>query len=379
MRGQDLKNQDLQSRSQRKRQMPAYSLATLSPAFAADPVNIAADTPEDISLTFEDNRLASLVFGLYDQNLAHIERRLGLQLTANGNHVIIRGPRTVGEQARHVLERLYEQVHEGVSISTGEVDGAIAESSLQGSLFPDAPKAEAKPAGGRANFEQISTRRRGSVRARNAAQDAYLRTLRRHELVFAEGPAGTGKTWLAVGHAVQLMEQGVVERLVLSRPAVEAGERLGFLPGDMREKVDPYLRPVYDALYDFMEARHVERGLSTGVIEIAPLAFMRGRTLANAAVLLDEAQNCTSMQMKMFLTRLGEGSRMIVTGDPSQIDLPPGQKSGLVEAVKVLDGVEGIGHIRFRDADVVRHPLVRRIVEAYDAQPLPVREEARTR
>ncbi|MFC6051109.1 PhoH family protein, partial [Methylobacterium hispanicum] len=180
------------------------------------------------------------------------------------------------------------------------------------------------------------------------------------------GPAGTGKTWLAVGHAVSLLEQGHAERLILSRPAVEAGERLGFLPGDMREKVDPYLRPIYDALYDFMEARHVDRGLQTGIIEIAPLAFMRGRTLTNAVVLLDEAQNTTSMQMKMFLTRLGENSRMIVTGDPSQIDLPPGQKSGLVEAVSVLDGVEGIGRVTFKDVDVVRHDLVRRIVTAYE-------------
>ena len=205
------------------------------------------------------------------------------------------------------------------------------------------------------------------MRARNAAQDLYIKALRRHELVFAEGPAGTGKTWLAVGHAVSLLEQGAAERLILSRPAVEAGERLGFLPGDMREKVDPYLRPIYDALYDFMEARHVERGLQTGMIEIAPLAFMRGRTLTNAVVLLDEAQNTTTMQMKMFLTRLGEGSRMIVTGDPTQIDLPPGQKSGLIEAVRILDGVEGIGRVTFREGDVVRHDLVRRIVTAYEA------------
>jgi phosphate starvation-inducible PhoH-like protein len=192
--------------------------------------------------------------------------------------------------------------------------------------------------------------------------------LRKHELTFAEGPAGTGKTWLAVGHSVSLIEQGVCERLILSRPAVEAGERLGFLPGDMREKVDPYLRPIYDALYDFMEARHVERALQTGMIEIAPLAFMRGRTLTNAVVLLDEAQNTTSMQMKMVLTRLGEGSRMIITGDPSQIDLLPGQKSGLVEAARILEGVEGIARIRFAEQDVVRHELVRRIVGAYDAE-----------
>ena len=216
-------------------------------------------------------------------------------------------------------------------------------------------------------FEQLGTRKRGAVRARTVNQDSYLRALKRHELVFAEGPAGTGKTWLAVGHAVSLLEQGVVERLILSRPAVEAGERLGFLPGDMRDKVDPYLRPIYDALHDFMEGRIVERGMQTGMIEVAPLAFMRGRTLSNACILLDEAQNATSMQMKMFLTRLGEGSRMIVTGDPSQTDLPPGQTSGLSEAIRLLGGLEGVGHVVFKEADVVRHDLVRRIVGAYEA------------
>lgn len=369
---QDPKMQHGQSRS---RNVAPHSIVdTTRPVFMkADLQTSSADS--DVSLTFDDNRLASLVFGLYDQNLAHIERRLGLQITANGNHVVIKGPNVIAEQARHVLESLYEQVREGITITTGEVDGAIEESTLQGSLFPPKTEQVERAPSGKANFEQISTRKRGSVKARNAAQDAYLRALRRHELVFAEGPAGTGKTWLAVGHAVQLMEQGIVERLILSRPAVEAGERLGFLPGDMREKVDPYLRPVYDALYDFMEARHVERALASGIIEIAPLAFMRGRTLTNAAVLLDEAQNTTSMQMKMFLTRLGEGSRMIVTGDPSQIDLPPGQKSGLIEATRVLKDVEGVGYIRFRDVDVVRHPLVRRIVHAYDTESMRMAEQ----
>jgi phosphate starvation-inducible PhoH-like protein len=313
----------------------------------------------EIKLTFEDNRLASLVFGQYDQNIAHLERRLGIVANANGNHVVIRGNPEIVERTRRVLERLYERVRDGTPLTVGDVDGAIQETALQGTLFPVADQ-------GSSAFEEIGTRKR-RVRARNVAQHAYMRLLKRHELVFAEGPAGTGKTWLAVGHAVSLLEQGAVERLVLSRPAVEAGERLGFLPGDMKEKVDPYLRPIYDALYDFMEARHVERGLQTGMIEIAPLAFMRGRTLTNAVVLLDEAQNTTTMQMKMFLTRLGEGSRMVVTGDPSQIDLPPGQKSGLVEAVRILDGVEGIGRVTFAEGDVVRHDLVRRIVGAYEA------------
>src|SRR5213075_3207454 len=193
------------------------------------------------------------------------------------------------------------------------------------------------------------------------------RTLRRHALAFGTGPAGTGKTWLAVAHAVALFERKEVDRIVLSRPAVEAGERLGCLPGDMREKVDPYLRPIYDALYDLMDARIVERAMQTGIIEVAPLAFMRGRTLANAVVILDEAQNTTSMQMKMFLTRLGENSKMIVTGDPTQIDLPRGEKSGLVEATALLDGIEGVHISRFNDKDVVRHALVGRIVRAYDA------------
>ncbi|HYA72131.1 MAG TPA: PhoH family protein, partial [Roseiarcus sp.] len=224
-------------------------------------------------------------------------------------------------------------------------------------------------------FGHIKTRRRGVVRARNAAQDRYLAALRKHELVFAEGPAGTGKTWLAVGHAVSLLEQGVVERLILSRPAVEAGERLGFLPGDMRDKVDPYLRPIYDALYDFMEGRMVERGIQTGMIEIAPLAFMRGRTLSKAAILLDEAQNATAMQMKMFLTRLGEGSRMMINGDPTQTDLGAGQKSGLSDAIGLLGRLERVGHVRFRHVDVVRHDLVRQIVEAYESAK-PARLEA---
>lgn len=319
----------------------------------------ATEPEAEITLAFENNRHASLVFGLYDQNLAKIERRLRVASFANGNHVTLKGKAESCEHARRVLEALYERVALGQTIALGDVDGAIEETARQRSLFPDSETA-------RGAFEQILTRKRGSVRARNAAQDQYLRALKRYELVFAEGPAGTGKTWLAVGHAVQLMEQGAVERLILSRPAVEAGERLGFLPGDMRDKVDPYLRPIYDALHDFMDARMVERGMQTGLIEVAPLAFMRGRTLTRSCILLDEAQNASSMQMKMFLTRLGEGSRMIVTGDPSQTDLPPGQKSGLSEAVALLSDIDVIGRVRFSEGDVVRHDLVRQIVGAYE-------------
>ena len=198
-----------------------------------------------------------------------------------------------------------------------------------------------------------------------------MRALEKVDLVFGIGPAGTGKTYLAVAYAAHCLERGIVERIILSRPAVEAGERLGFLPGDMREKVDPYLRPLYDALYDVLPPEKVERDLEAGVIEIAPLAFMRGRTLANAFVILDEAQNTTTMQMKMFLTRLGENSKMVVTGDPSQIDLPPGQRSGLDEAVGLLAGVPEIDIVRFANADIVRRDLVARIVEAYDRVAKP--------
>lgn len=335
------------------------SAARPSRLAAALPAEIVA--PSEISLTFEDNRRASLVFGQYDQNIAKLERRLAVTANVNGNHVTFKGPPEACDHARRVLESLYERARTDHPFSLGDVDGAIHECALQGTLFPREIEAPSQ------GFAQVATRKRGPVRARNAAQDLYLQALKRHELVFAEGPAGTGKTWLAVGYAVSLLESGAVERLILSRPAVEAGERLGFLPGDMREKVDPYLRPIYDALHDFMEARLVERGMQTGMIEVAPLAFMRGRTLSNAIVLLDEAQNATSMQMKMFLTRLGEGSRMIITGDPTQTDLPPQQKSGLSEAIGLLSGVEGIGHIRFQDVDVVRHDLVRRIVGAYEA------------
>ena len=328
----------------------------------------AGPAAHEIALAFDDNRLASLVFGQYDQNLSLVERRLGVSANANGNQVVIRGPREACERARQVLQTLYQRARLGQPADEGDVEGALEETSYQNTLFP-----QQELDGAREAFGELRTRRRGVVRARNAAQDRYLRLLRQHELVFAEGPAGTGKTWLAVGHAVSLLEQGAVERLILSRPAVEAGERLGFLPGDMKDKVDPYLRPIYDALYDFMDGRMVERGLQTGMIEIAPLAFMRGRTLSKAAILLDEAQNATAMQMKMFLTRLGEGSRMMVNGDPTQIDLAPGQISGLGQAVSLLSELDQVGHVRFSRGDVVRHDLVRRIVEAYESATPAVR------
>jgi phosphate starvation-inducible protein PhoH and related proteins len=342
-------------------------LPTHGPAGTDESVFVAPDNATQIVLSFDDNRLASMLFGQYGQNLALIERRLGVVANSRDNQLTLEGSREACEQARRVLENLYERLKRGDELVQGDVDANIRLAMAQGSLFDFDPSAT------RESFEEINLRKR-RVRARTAAQDAYVRALKRHALVFATGPAGTGKTWLAVAHAVQLFERKEVDRIILSRPAVEAGERLGFLPGDMREKVDPYLRPIFDALFDLMDARIVERALQTTEIEIAPLAFMRGRTLSNAAVILDEAQNTTSMQMKMMLTRLGENSRMVVTGDPSQVDLPPGQTSGLAEAVRLLDGVEGIAHVPFTSADVIRHELVARIVEAYDKAPPRQRE-----
>ena len=342
-------------------------MAARGPAGTDESVFVAPDNATQIALTFDDNRLASVLFGQYGQNLALIERRLGVVANSRGNHVTLEGSREACEQARRVLENLYERLKNGDELVQGDVEGNIRLALAQGSLF------DFDPATARDSFEEINLRKR-RVRARTPAQDAYIRALKRHSLVFATGPAGTGKTWLAVAHAVQLFERKEVDRIVLSRPAVEAGERLGFLPGDMREKVDPYLRPIYDALYDLMDARIVERALQTTEIEIAPLAFMRGRTLSNAAIILDEAQNTTTMQMKMLLTRLGENSRMMVTGDPSQVDLPPGQTSGLADAVRLLENVEGIGHVAFSAADVIRHELVARIVDAYDKAAARKRE-----
>jgi phosphate starvation-inducible PhoH-like protein len=328
------------------------------------PTETGASDLAHIVLSFDNNEHARALYGQFDQNLALIEQRLGVDVRSKGNEISIRGEPTATEQARRALDYLYDRLAEGGhEPDTNDVDGALRMAvAADDQLSLPTLSSPAKLAAA-----QIATRKK-TIFARTPNQDAYIRALDRAELVFGIGPAGTGKTYLAVAHAAMMLERGSVERIILSRPAVEAGERLGFLPGDMKEKVDPYLRPLYDALYDMIPADKVERALAAGVIEIAPLAFMRGRTLANAAVILDEAQNTTAMQMKMFLTRLGENSRMIVTGDPSQIDLPPGQVSGLIESLNVLRDVSGIVTVRFRETDVVRHPLVARIVSAYDAK-----------
>jgi phosphate starvation-inducible PhoH-like protein len=313
-----------------------------------------------IVVPFDDNRLLAHLLGEYDSHLALIESRLGIEAHAHGNVVTLTGPQPACEIGRTVLNQIYDRVRKGETVTPGDIDGLIRHAR------------SGPPQGAGSGTAQIRTRKR-IVTARTPMQSDYIRALDRTDLVFGIGPAGTGKTYLAVAQAASYLERGLVERIILSRPAVEAGERLGFLPGDMRDKVDPYLRPLYDALYDVLPPEKVEKDLETGTIEIAPLAFMRGRTLSHAFVILDEAQNTTSMQMKMFLTRLGEGSRMVITGDPSQIDLPPGQKSGLDEAVRLLEDVEGIATIKFTGADVVRSELVARIVAAYDGIPQPNR------
>jgi phosphate starvation-inducible protein PhoH and related proteins len=308
-------------------------------------------TDKRVVVTFEDNRHLTRLLGEYDAHLALIEDRLGIGAQAHGNVVILTGDAAPCALARRVLEQIYTRVAKGETVGPGDFDGLIRHVSQETTVTD-----------GQA---QIATRRR-VIKARTPAQSIYIRALEKIDLVFGIGPAGTGKTYLAVAYAAHCLERGIVERIILSRPAVEAGERLGFLPGDLKDKVDPYLRPLYDALYDVLPPEKVERDIAAGVIEIAPLAFMRGRTLTNAAVILDEAQNTTSMQMKMFLTRLGEGSKMFVNGDPSQIDLPNGTKSGLEEAVGFLKGVPGIEAVRFANADIVRRDLVQKIVEAYD-------------
>jgi phosphate starvation-inducible PhoH-like protein len=308
-------------------------------------------------IQFDNNRLLADLLGEFDAHLSMVENKLGVEAVAHGNVVVVKGTELGCALAKDVLEHLYSRLQAGHTIGLGDIDGAIRHANAAGG--PGARN------GGQPEAGQLRTRKR-LVSARTPMQTKYIEVLQTKELIFATGPAGTGKTYLAVAHAAGRLERGETERIILSRPAVEAGERLGFLPGDLKEKVDPYLRPLYDALYDVLPAEKVERGIESGMIEIAPLAFMRGRTLSHATIILDEAQNCTSMQMKMFLTRLGEGSQMVVTGDPSQIDLPPGQMSGLREAIGLLENIVGIAHIPFSSADVVRHELVMRIVEAYD-------------
>jgi phosphate starvation-inducible PhoH-like protein len=317
-----------------------------------------------VEVLFDKPQALSRLFGQYDQNLVALENRLGVYITARGNRVGLEGSAEQVAVARDVLNDLYARIGRGEDVDTGLVDASIAmaaEPTLDGIIRADG---STNAAGGASIM--IRTRKKTIV-PRTPAQAHYMQALTSHDMIFALGPAGTGKTYVAVAQAVAQLITGSVQRLILSRPAVEAGERLGFLPGDMKEKVDPYLRPLYDALYDCLPAEQVERRIASGEIEVAPIAFMRGRTLADAFVILDEAQNTTPAQMKMFLTRFGQNSRMVVCGDPNQVDIPGGvAASGLADAVRRLEGVEGIAMARFTSGDVVRHPIVGRIVEAYE-------------
>ena len=315
---------------------------------------MAASGDGGTSLRIDDNALMSALCGAHDANLARLEQKTGVTIHARGNRLTVTGPQDARATAVSALKSLYDAARGGGALAQPDVDAAIRMAGLP-----------AEP--GDAAGATVRTPRR-LVNARSPGQAAYVRALRACEMTFGLGPAGTGKTYLAVACAVNMMQTGQVERLILSRPAVEAGERLGFLPGDLREKVDPYLRPLYDALYEMLPGDRVAKKLESGEIEVAPLAFMRGRTLSNAFIILDEAQNTTPMQMKMLLTRMGENSRMVVTGDLSQVDLPRGVRSGLRDALEILDGMDGVGFVHFDHADVVRHDLVSRIVRAYDAR-----------
>jgi phosphate starvation-inducible protein PhoH and related proteins len=336
-------------------------LAITAPSPASNP-----DDASDTVLEFPDNRLLIDLCGELDRNIVQVEARLGVAIHRRGNHLALHGAAPEREAAEQVLRALYARLEQGRPVTPGDIDAALRMAPGQPAPAPQARVGQLDMFAG-APLE-IRTRRK-LVEPRTPMQEAYVRNLFRNELVFGLGPAGTGKTYLAVAAAAALFIDGHVDRIILSRPAVEAGERLGFLPGDMKEKVDPYMQPLYDALNDFFPPKQVSRLIEEKQIEIAPLAFMRGRTLSNAYVVLDEAQNATTMQMKMFLTRLGEGSRMAVTGDTTQIDLPRGVTSGLVEAERILRDVPGVGFTRFSAEDVVRHPLVARIIRAYEAAP----------
>ena len=315
-----------------------------------------------VEVEFDEQTVLGALFGQFDTNLVLIENRLGVYISARGNRVLIEGPDDSVARARDVLRGMHQRLLTGQDLDAGAVESLIAmsvEPTLEGII-------SGMPGG--APPIMIRTRKKTIV-PRSPTQIEYMKALISNDVIFALGPAGTGKTYVAVAQAVAQLISGSVQRLILSRPAVEAGERLGFLPGDMKEKVDPYLRPLYDALYDCMPPEQVERRIASGEIEIAPIAFMRGRTLADAFVILDEAQNTAPAQMKMFLTRFGQNSRMVICGDPKQVDLPGGvTASGLNDAVQRLEGVEGIATVRFNTADVVRHPIVGRIVEAYEGK-----------
>ena len=327
-----------------------------------DDASIATAAQNETRVEFPDNRLLAELCGEFDRNLTTIETAQSIQIVRRGNQLFLVGDGDARVRAESILQSLYTRLEQGRHVLAADVTAELRMNVVGG----DATKTGKQMEMFRGGAVEIKTRKK-LVEPRTEAQKAYVRSLFKNELSFGIGPAGTGKTYLAVAVAVSMFITGRVDKIILSRPAVEAGERLGFLPGDMKEKVDPYMQPLYDALNDFLPAKQMAKLMEDKAIEIAPLAFMRGRTLANAFVVLDEAQNATSMQMKMFLTRLGEGSRMVVTGDLTQIDLPRGVQSGLADAERLLQEIPKISFNYFTSKDVVRHPLVAEIIDAYDA------------
>ncbi|MFC4669304.1 PhoH family protein [Seohaeicola nanhaiensis] len=315
----------------------------------------------EVQLEFPDNRLLIDLCGEYDRNLADIETKLSVQILRRGNVLVILGEEGVQQQAAQILRALYARLESGRGLDAGDIDRELR---MGGGPEMEEPGSQLEMF--RGGKYEIKTRKK-SVEPRTEAQKAYVKALFDHELAFGIGPAGTGKTYLAVAVGVTMFISGEVDKIILSRPAVEAGEKLGYLPGDMKDKVDPYMQPLYDALNDFLPGKQLAKLIEDKRIEIAPLAFMRGRTLSNAFVVLDEAQNATQMQMKMFLTRLGEGSRMVITGDRTQVDLPKNVDSGLADAERLLKSIPKISFNYFTSKDVVRHPLVAAIIEAYEA------------
>ncbi len=330
---------------------------------ALTPPPTTEGAPREAQIEFSDNRLLIDLCGEYDRNLAMIEKVLDVQIARRGNQLVIMGGEDAQKRALEVLQALYDRLQAGRTVEPGDIDRELRMgNATEETGARDGDQLEMFKGG----KVEIKTRKK-LVEPRTDAQKAYVQSLFENELAFGIGPAGTGKTYLAVAVGVSMFIGGHVDRIILSRPAVEAGEKLGYLPGDMKDKVDPYMQPLYDALNDFLPGKQLAKLIEEKRIEIAPLAFMRGRTLANAFVVLDEAQNATTMQMKMFLTRLGEGSRMVITGDRSQVDLPRGVQSGLQDAERLLHSIPKISFNYFTSKDVVRHPLVAAIIEAYEA------------
>ena len=369
---------------------PAQTSTSAQASAPVAPPKTPAPTPAGAALTsleFDDNQLLPLLYGHHNSNLAHIEQELDVRLDSFGNIIQISGSHDNIAIAKAVLEALYQRLSKASQMQASQTRASskrassaqLSSAQVSETQVADALRLAQNPKAMRRfidNADAITSWKK-SVSAKSATQQNYLCAIDAKNVIFGIGPAGTGKTYLAVVKAVEALKTRAVERIILARPAVEAGERLGFLPGDMKEKVDPYLRPLYDALYDLMPMDKMERLLASGAIEIAPLAFMRGRTLSQAFVIIDEAQNTTPIQMKMVLSRLGDHSKMVITGDLGQVDLPQGQVSGLADAVALLEGIEGVAITRFTRGDIVRHPVVARILGAYDAREACDEKEAR--